>query len=241
MNIYGDESGSINNSNKRDKYFVITLVKVDDKKPLLRAYKRFVSGNLNELKELDKPKYSSKGKLLRDGGKMFDSNGHFIELKGSQFDRNMKKKFISSFYHVLGYELYFIKYNNSFLQNGLCSDISTAFNYPFRLAIEYFYKKGFFVDEPCHIQLDTRNEKTDKKMFLEQYLNTELGGRGIIQNPIDVQYFDSKDNRLVQIADVFSNIYYSHLYTGHYNNEIAILKNNGILRFEFVFPLLSIV
>jgi len=240
MNIYGDESGSINN-HSHETHFVITLIKTSDSKALKRRYKRFVSNNLERLKELDLPRYYADGTLKREGYKMFDHDGNFIELKGSQFDREMKIKFIENFIEVQNYEIYFIQYNNRRLTDGFCADISTAFNYPFRLAVEYFYKNGYFdsnQSEACNIQLDVRNEKTDKKFFLEQYLNTELRGRGLINHNINVEYFDSKNNKLVQLADVYSNIFYSHLKTNGYNNELTSLREKGILRFVFKFPLL---
>lgn len=52
MNIYIDESGSINNHSSHEKYFVIALIKVNDKKKVEKAYKRFVSNNIARLKNL---------------------------------------------------------------------------------------------------------------------------------------------------------------------------------------------
>ena len=43
MIFYIDESGSINNHLSHNKYFVIALVRVLNKKSLKRSYKRFVS------------------------------------------------------------------------------------------------------------------------------------------------------------------------------------------------------
>ena len=72
MNIYVDESGSINNHSSDNKYFVIAMVHVKDKKGLERAYKRFVSSHFKRLKELDQEKIDPKtGKILKSGGKMF--------------------------------------------------------------------------------------------------------------------------------------------------------------------------
>ena len=56
MNIYIDESGSINNHIPNNNYFIISLIHVHNKKDLDRAYKRFVSSNLNVLKSLDQEK-----------------------------------------------------------------------------------------------------------------------------------------------------------------------------------------
>lgn len=59
---------------------------------------------------------------------------------------------------------------------------------------------------------------------------------GIASGKFDVSYFDSANNSLIQIADVFANFYYSHLQTGAYTEEFQRLKENGILKFIFEFP-----
>lgn len=97
MNIYIDESGSINNHSSSNKYFVIAMIHVLDKDGLKRAYKRFVSSNFEKLKILDTEKRDSQNNIiLKSGNKMFNNN-KFKELKGAQFDREMKQKFLNFF------------------------------------------------------------------------------------------------------------------------------------------------
>lgn len=77
MNIYIDESGSINNHALHNNYFIIALVRPIDKVSLKRAYKRFVSSNYQILQALDQDKYHPKtGLIIKERGKMF-SNGTF--------------------------------------------------------------------------------------------------------------------------------------------------------------------
>ncbi len=64
MHIYIDESGSINNHSNYERYFVIALIKIIDKKKVTKAYKRFVSSNAERLKELDKDKFDDDGNIL---------------------------------------------------------------------------------------------------------------------------------------------------------------------------------
>lgn len=91
-------------------------------------------------------------------------------------------------------------------------------------------------NEDCDLQLDERNEKTETKFFLENYLNTELALNGIFSGNFFVSYFDSMNNDLIQLADVFANLYYSHLQTNGYGKELQLLKEMGILKFIFEFP-----
>ena len=224
MNIYIDESGSITNQFPDSQpYFVIALVHVKNREKLCRAYKRFVSSNEARLRELD------------HGSKMF-RNGKFRELKGNQFDRQMKIDFVNYFARNHYFELYYIKFNNTELSDRFCQNTSRAFNYVMCQAMRYFFSKGYLIDEGCYLQLDERNEKTEAKTFLENYLNTQLIIEGIVDNEFTVLYFDSSNNQLVQIADVFSNLFYSHLKTGAYEEQIHYLKKEGYLRCIYEFP-----
>ena len=219
MNIYIDESGSINNHIPNNGYFVICMLRVLNKKALKRAYKRFVSANYDRLLELDRDKISPKtGKLIKVGGKMF-SDGKFIELKGAQFDRALKLEFVEFFSRKAVFEIFYIKIANEKLSDSFCENTARVFNYAVRLALDYFIRKGLLPEEDCLLQLDERNEKTETKYFLENYLNTELAMGGVTRGNFDVKYFDSANNDLIQLADVFSNLYYSHLQTNAYEEE----------------------
>ena len=94
----------------------------------------------------------------------------------------------------------------------------------------YFIQNGYLPDEDCFLQLDERNERVENKSFLENYLNTELSLSGQVAGNFSVSYFDSACNKFVQIADVFSNLFYSHLQTGHYTDELELMRELGILK-----------
>ena len=104
------------------------------------------------------------------------------------------------------------------------------------MALQYLIQNNFLEQDDIHLQLDERNEKTETIHFLENYLNTELSLGGTTKGKFTVNYFDSSNNKFIQIADVFSNLFYSQLHTGGYGDEIQLLKNNNILKFVFVFP-----
>ena len=223
-NIYIDESGSINNKLKGYKDFKITLIIPTREKELQRAYKRFVSKNFIELKRLS------------NNRKMF-SNEKFQELKGSEFDINMKKEFANFFTYKKHFEMYYIRIRNKNLSDNFCKNTARGFNYVICLALKYFIQNNLILDDAkYYLQLDERNEKTETKFFLENYLMTELNLSGITNAEIKVSYFDSANSNMIQIADVFSNIFYSHLLTGNYEKEMNLLKEKGILKFIYEFP-----
>lgn len=134
------------------------------------------------------------------------------------------------------FEIYYIKISNQLLTDQFCENTARVFNYTLKLAIEYFIRRAFLPNENCSLQLDERNERTETKYFLENYLNTELFMNGTINGTFHVAYFDSSNNALIQVADVFANLLYSHLQTGSYEDELQKLQNAGILKFIYEFP-----
>lgn len=234
MNIYLDESGSINNR-LGVKPFVISLVHVIDFRNLNMVYKRFVSSNMGNLRKLDKDFVNAKGVLTKPGNQMF-RNGKFCELKGAQFDKCMRKKFTEFFTRSKYFELFFIKINTHLLSDKICENTARAFNYTLKLALTHFILRKKLCDEDCLLLLDERNERTEAKFFLENYLNTELCLNGTTESHFSVKYLDSKDNPFIQIADVFANLYYSELNTSAYDLEMKMLAERGILKGSFDFP-----
>lgn len=68
-------------------------------------------------------------------------------------------------------------------------------------------------------------------------MQTELGMRNVVKGNCKVKYFDSANNCIIQIADVFSNLYFSELKTKAYTKEIEYMKTDGYLKHIFEFPL----
>lgn len=235
MNFYIDESGSINKNSPYNKYFVIAMVNVYDRDALARAFKRFISSNLKRLIELDGDRFDKNGKRLKTGQKMFVGN-KFKELKGTQFDPDMKKKFLEFFTRNKYFDVYYIKINNHLLSDKSCKHTARVFNYAIRCALEYFFNNGLLPVEDCVLQLDERNEKMEAKYFLENYLNTELGMNGVSTEDFSVAYYDSVNNRFIQIADVFANVLYSHLQNGQYTKEFDLLNKRDVIKHIYEFP-----
>ena len=163
-------------------------------------------------------------------------NGKFRELKGVQFDRDMKLRFVDYFSRSKYFEIYYIRIANHELKEHLFESSARIFNYSIRLALEHFIQNGLLPDEDCHLQLDERNEKKEARHFMENYLNTELVVGGSAQGHFSVTYFDSADNRLIQVADIFANLLYSEEQTGQYGRELGMLRKAGMLKYIFDFP-----
>jgi hypothetical protein len=225
MTIYGDESGSITKYLNHDQpYFVVALVKVNDVKRMRGAFRKFVSSNLDELKWQD-----------HGAHKMF-KDGRFLELKGSQMNKKIEYKFIDFLADCSDIEVFYILVDNRDLNEDFLDNPSQTFNYVICLNFKELFSKGLIPPEECFLNLDERNEKARNVYFLENYLNTELPLEDYTDEHFHVQYFDSKDNVGVQIADVFSNILYSCLMDDKIDYTLELMKEKGILKNIFRFP-----
>ena len=225
VNLYLDESGSMTcDYSKTHPYFVVSILYAKNITKLKRLYKRFVSKNLNRLK-------------IADSGKMFRGED-FHELKGSEFTPSLKKDFINFFSKDDSFQLFYIEIDNEKVESKYYKNTARAFNYIVVLALKYFIKHGFLPKgEQYQIQIDERNQRADARKSLEDYLYSELYLADATAEGVDVTYFDSANNIIIQRADVFANIYYSELRTGNYSDSLNLMKNNRILTHVFKFPL----
>ncbi len=224
--IYIDESGSMTFHHAvHNPYFVVAIVRTENPEKLKRLHKRFVEKHMDALKAADTE------------SRMF-KNGKFSELKGCAFTPELKREFVSFFCREGTMDIFYIVVDNRLVKSeNLFKNTARAFNYILRLALGYFVKNGLLPDDHYLLNLDERNEKTDSRHFLQNYLNTEFSMEHVLSHDLFVRYYDSSMNRNVQIADILANLYFSELKTGAYGKEIQAMKDSKCLKFVFKFPL----
>lgn len=226
INLYIDESGSLtsNCEESNQPFFIISIIKVNDDKILRRNLKRFISGNLKTLRKLEK------------ANKMF-INGKFMELKGSALNSALKRSFVEEIIKGQSFEIFFIKVYNKQLKPAFLENKARVFNFLLKLFFEHNLRNGNLTDGEYFLQIDERNIKTQSKNTLEDYLNTELTlNDNLLTNNLLVKYFDSSNNKFIQVADVFSNLYYSQCLTNKYGDLLKDLSQKNILKEIFYFP-----
>ena len=227
INFYIDESGSMTSEQgANNPYFLIAMILPKNCRSLKTTHKRFVSKYYKDLQNADK------------NNKMF-SQGKFKELKGSEFTPQLKKKFVEYFCKNNQLDIFYIIVDNNKVDSTLYSNTARGFNYLIKLALQHFLRLELIdKQEDICIQCDERNQKTQTKAFLKEYLITELViGEKLINGNIDVSYFDSCNNYLIQVADVFANLMYSHLYNNNYSDEFKMMLSNNYIKNIFVFPI----
>lgn len=227
--FYIDESGSMTKKDinyYKNKYFVICLIMPKNKDRLRRAFKRFISSNFDDLKKMDKCR------------KMFYDSGNFKELKGACLTADMKRKFIDFFCQNNLFEIYYIVSDNNKVKDYFYNNTARSFNYLIKLCIEHFTKIKKIPVNENYLFIDERNVRTETRAVLDEYLNTELVTGTHIQNSFRVEYCQSESRELIQIADVFANIYFTNLISNNcFFEEINKIKNENYIAGEFFFPL----
>ena len=197
-----------------------------NKDRLKRVFKRFISSNFDVLKKMD------------IDNKMFYDNGKFKELKGSCFTANMKRKFVNFFCQNELFEIYYIICDNKKVKNYFYNNTARAFNYLLKLSFEHFTKYKKIAAKENYLFIDERNVRTETRSTLCEYLNTELVTGNHIQREFYVEYCQSETRELIQIADVFSNIYYTNLVANNcFSDEISKMKSEKYISGEFNFPI----
>lgn len=223
MNLYIDESGSINILNKKE--FIISIIIPNDIDKLKKVYKRFVSKNLSRLKELDK------------NNKMFRKDGTFLELKGSCFDKDMKLEFLKYFCKNNLFKVRYIVLDNRMIAEKFTENKARTFNYLMKIFLTNTIKSNIIKERELFLNIDERNIKTNSKFSLEDYLHQELILGSNIIDKVRVEYYDSSQNKLIQIADVFSNIKYSNYLTKNgYQAVLNKYQKEGYIVPDFKFP-----
>lgn len=221
-NFYIDESGSMTSIfSENHPYFVICLVKVLDRSKLKKIVKRFFSAN---------PEYLTK------------QANQSVELKGSRLSIEQKIAFANYLKRKGLLELYYIKVKNRLIQktinnHNLYQNKARAFNYLLSKDFEHLGLSFKVNDSYIYLHIDNRNLKNEAKLSLVDYLNVYLCFEKEMFMEFKVDYFDSKNIIFIQIADFFSNLYYSSLFDERLTTIISDYKNIGLIKDEFEFPL----
>lgn len=190
--FYGDESGSISKSNYfRNKYFIIGMISTSEKKKVKRVFRK------------------AKQNFLKHNDLTLDIKS---EIKGFEMPIEMKQHIFTQLVDKTDITFHYTVVDNHYLTERLRRNPHVTYNYLIGIFFKDNYPDG--LDSIC-LMLDERNKSVKKLKDLQNYLDTELFAETCI-NTIDVQYVNSENSDLVQVADVFNNLIYS--YATYYMN-----------------------
>ena len=194
-----DELGSLTKEHSSTiPDFIICLVRVKDLTNLRKIMRRFIIDNYEAILKAD-----SRNKIFK--------NGTFQEIKGSSLSPTLRRKFVRFLGNGHLFELYYIHVYNSKIGEKENKNISQTFNYLIETILKNNLQAGTLPYDDYLIDVDDRNLKKIQINSLEDHLNIELRIKESLVKSINVSYYDSKDNFLIQLSDFFSNFYYSYL------------------------------
>lgn len=223
--LYIDESGSLTSEFAFiHPNFVMCVVRVKDITNLRKLLKRFIYENYQEIKEIDE-----KNKIF--------NHGDFVEIKGSSLNSKLKKRLADFLCNGNILEIYYIHVFNEEVKKHFYDDPSLIYNYVLYLMLNKNLGNKNLPYDDYLIDVDDRNLKHISINSLEDYLNIELKLKKRMVRSINIEYYDSKDNLMVQVSDFFSNLYFSYLKNHEmYNDLITNLKEKGYIRDIFYYP-----
>lgn len=223
--LYIDESGSLTSEFAFiHPNFVMCLVRVKDITNLRKLLKRFIYENYQEIKEIDE-----KNKIF--------NHGDFVEIKGSSLNSKLKKRLADFLCNGNILEIYYIHVFNEEVKHHFYDDPSLIYNYVLYLMLNKNLENKNLPYDDYLIDVDDRNLKHISINSLEDYLNIELKLKKRMVRSINIEYYDSKDNLMVQVSDFFSNLYFSYLKNHDlYNDLITNLKEKGYIKDIFYYP-----
>lgn len=223
--LYIDESGSLTSEFAFiHPNFVMCVVRVKDITNLRKLLKRFIYENYQEIKEID------------ENNKIFN-HGDFVEIKGSSLNSKLKKRLASFLCNGNILEIYYIHVFNEEVKQHFYDDPTLIYNYVLYLMLNKNLENKNLPYDDYLIDVDDRNLKHISVNSLEDYLNIELKLKKRLIRSINIEYYDSKDNLMVQVSDFFSNLYFSYLKNHDlYNDLITNLKEKGYIKDIFYYP-----
>lgn len=199
IKIFIDESGSITTTHADTiPQFVICLIKVNDEKNLRKVIKKFITKYLQELKRCDLNK------------KMFVNN-KFVELKGSSLSKDLKEALVNYICQYNLFEIYYINLDNKLVNPDITKNTACLYNFLIELCLEENLINNNLKKDEILLNIDERNLQIIAHNSLEDYLNIKLQIENQLSEDINVVYFDSRKDILIQLADFFSNLYFSYL------------------------------
>lgn len=223
--LYIDESGSLTSEFAFvHPNFVMCVVRVKDITNLRKLVKRFIYENYQEIKSTD------------ENNKIF-KGGEFLEIKGSSLTPKLKEKLANYLCKGNILEIYYIHVLNEEVKHHFYDDPSLIYNYVLYLTLEKNLENKNLPYDDYLIEVDDRNLKHISINSLEDYLTIELKIKKRLIRSINVEYYDSKDNLMVQVSDFFSNLYFSYLKNkSNYESLINNLKKDNYIKDIYYYP-----
>lgn len=225
--FYIDESGSIPkivDTRFQHRYFVISFVHTEDSRKVSNVYKRAIR------------------KMKADYPSFFANLPNPNEMKGSEMPAFMKAYLFETLFQSTDIKISHMVVNTVDIDDVFRQIPGRSFNYLIKLIIKA-YPLSAADRLNLSLKIDNRNTAIKGLKELEGFLYSELVlGEKILKN-VNVEYIDSKDSKLIQIADIVANtIYQRYRYKGmpfpNYSDISNTADKSHPYTYEYLYNLL---
>lgn len=228
--IYIDESGSIPKPHikvRDNDCFIISFIITNKPSKISRKFRK---GIVNLCKRF--PECQSELNMYK-------------EIKGSHIDEKSKSIIFQKIYDKCNefLEIGIVQLHNSKAEDKFRQFPTLAFNFLVWKFLKYYFARQSICAEEVeniHLIIDERNVASNAKHDLEGYMEIE---NFKLNNPlflsVSVNYVDSKNESLVQFADMVANSYWRWLRfnkSGTKPNSIRVLNSLLVYNSIFEFP-----
>jgi len=162
-------------------------------------------------------------KRLKNIVQRFTLKQSLSEIKGTELSVTQRQDLINELNQKNDYEVSYIILDKVHFQRKDLLGKNILFNYLSAFVCEDIFKAS---TENILLCFDNRTVKTTSKHALPEYLGTKCI-EWDVKNQLNVQFYESQNHRLIQIADLLSNTIYQSYNnsTKHFYNQINIKKS----------------
>lgn len=145
------------------------------------------------------------------------------EIKGTELSVPQRQELLNDLNQERDYSVSYIILDKVHFNRKDLLGKNILFNYLSSFVCEDILKSS---TEDILLCFDNRTVKTTSKYALPEYLSTKCI-EWDVRNQLSVQFFESHQHRLIQIADLFSNTIYQSYNndTKHFYNQLNVKKS----------------
>ncbi|KAA9291515.1 DUF3800 domain-containing protein [Aerococcus urinae] len=186
MQLFVDESGMITTDRKKNsRYFVMAFAETADQKQVRSVFRQAKKEYLDQHPESNLDIHQEiKGSMMPNG------------MKAAVFDALTKETDLTFHYLVI---------DNFQLYDNLLRIPALTFNYFIGLAVGAIVHSHQDRQEKLYLMIDNRNQAIQSLNSLEEYLQIKFTIEKRRLADVQVEYQDSKERDMIQVADIFAN------------------------------------
>jgi len=175
--------------------------------------------------------YPANKKRILNIAKHFNAELGVDEIKGSNLSVPEKQDILSKMNKEPDYSISYIVADKEYINSPkMRQDKNLCFNYLFMHLIQAFVSQ---IDEDINIIADEHSVRVGSKHSLNDYIRIKAYYEWSFRKNVNISFVDSKQSKLVQIADLAANIVHAR-YNWNKMHLYEMLNINHSIRFPHI-------